>query len=197
MRQWIAQPNERSPCARLVSGFTIAAAPGGHAAAVSWQSKPSRIPAPSMLASWQLKSSKPTCSFFRDARNAAVSSRLIVTPGAIMLGPFKLLRRGRTSTYRPAALTGASPHGWSAQSPRRSFAFSETRPARPLSVCPAGWKTSPRPTPPPRRYKIQPRAYAGNGLAGSNRCIRNIDSLSTRSFSDRFSGSMYSRVKAW
>jgi hypothetical protein len=40
--------------------------------------------------------------------NPAIPSRFIVTRlGPFVPIPFKLLRRDRTSTYRPAALTGA------------------------------------------------------------------------------------------
>jgi hypothetical protein len=60
-------------------------------------SKPRRIPAPSMAASWQLKSSRPSRSYFSDAKNAAISSRFIASASVIYLHP-KLSRRGRTST---------------------------------------------------------------------------------------------------
>jgi hypothetical protein len=180
-----------------------AAAPGGHAPAVSWQSKPRRIPAPSMAATWQLKSSKPSRSFFSDAKNAATSSRFIASASVIYLHP-KLSRRGRTSTpnhlaARPCAGVNAAwtTNTFIATLPYETpvFAFAKGGSGETcLSARDHYEKT--RACLPPWRFQTQPCAYAGNALAGSRACARRMPSLSTRSFSERFAGKRYSRVKA-
>jgi hypothetical protein len=56
-----------------------------------------------MLAISELKLSKPSRSFFSDAKNAAISSRLIVTSGSIMLVPLQILAAGPDVHFHPAA----------------------------------------------------------------------------------------------
>jgi hypothetical protein len=63
-----------------------------------------------MAASRQLKSSKPSRSFFRDAKNAAPSSRLIITSGSIIPIPFNF-GGGAGRPIHPAALIDAKAQG--------------------------------------------------------------------------------------